>query len=397
MKTTMAAIDFGTSKILTLVAENDGTQRSDIIGIGIANYDGFSGKMWNNPDALNEAIQSSIQNAGVGYKRQIKEVYVGVPAAYTTVYAIESSVTLKGGAEPQVEPEDVRRVFAEAQEQIKDTVGFHIHSSAAWFRVDEGQKTLEPVGSKGHVLKGFVSYVKVDMDFVQDVNNRLTELGYVVKGFFSIAAGQAMLFLPEQDRDKTAVLIDIGYLNTDVMVMEGDALIYLDTIDLGGGNITADIAQGLDIHMKAAEEIKRSYVFGIATQKTFDVPPMDGQPGKSFSADQVKEIIEARVEEIAEEIQKSIESSGIKLGNWSNMYLTGGGLSLNKGGKDFLSHKLNRTVRDVPNRTVKLNSASFTSVLGLLSLIVDTFEQQRAKEQIRFVDKIKNWYYRMIR
>lgn len=397
MKTTVAAIDFGTSKIVTLIAENDGSQRSDIIGVGIAYYDGFSGKMWNDPDALNEAIQSSIQDAGARYKKQVREVYVGVPAAYTTVYAMESSVTLKGGAEPQVELQDVRRVFAEAQEQIKDTVGFQIHSSAAWFRVDEGQKTLEPVGTKGHVLKGFVSYVKVDMDFVQDVNNRLTELGYVVKGFFSTAAGQSMLFLPEQDRDKTSVLIDIGYLNTDVMVMEGDALIYLDSIDLGGGNITADLAQGLDIHMKAAEEIKRSYVFGIVTNKTFDVPPMDGQPGKSFPAEQVKEIIEARVEEIAEEIQHSIENSGIKLGNWSNMYLTGGGLSLNKGGKDFISHKLDRTVRDVPNRTVKLNSASFTSVLGLLSLIVDTLEQQKVAVPGGLVERVREWYYRMIR
>ena len=36
MKSTIAAIDFGTSKIVTLVAETSGTQRCDIIGAGIA-------------------------------------------------------------------------------------------------------------------------------------------------------------------------------------------------------------------------------------------------------------------------------------------------------------------------------------------------------------------------
>ena len=41
MKSTIAALDFGTSKIVTLVAETSGTQRCDIIGAGIAMYDGF--------------------------------------------------------------------------------------------------------------------------------------------------------------------------------------------------------------------------------------------------------------------------------------------------------------------------------------------------------------------
>ena len=39
MKTTVAAIDFGTSKIVTLVAENSGNQRCDIVAAGVAKYD----------------------------------------------------------------------------------------------------------------------------------------------------------------------------------------------------------------------------------------------------------------------------------------------------------------------------------------------------------------------
>ena len=49
MKTTVAAIDFGTSKIVTLVAENSGSQRCDIVGAGIAAYDGYLEEGWNNP------------------------------------------------------------------------------------------------------------------------------------------------------------------------------------------------------------------------------------------------------------------------------------------------------------------------------------------------------------
>ena len=40
MKTQVVAIDFGTSKIVTLVADNSGNLRCDIVGAGIAAYDG---------------------------------------------------------------------------------------------------------------------------------------------------------------------------------------------------------------------------------------------------------------------------------------------------------------------------------------------------------------------
>lgn len=42
MKNTVTAIDFGTSKIVALVAETSGRQRCDIIGAGFSAYSGFA-------------------------------------------------------------------------------------------------------------------------------------------------------------------------------------------------------------------------------------------------------------------------------------------------------------------------------------------------------------------
>ncbi len=88
------------------------------------------------------------------------------------------------------------------------------------------------------------------------------------------------------------------------------------------------------------------------------------------------EIIEPQVDKIADAIKSSLEESGIRLGNWSNFYLTGGGLSFNRGGKDYLSSRLERPVRETPKRTTKLNSHAYSSTLGLMDLIIDTIEQQ---------------------
>jgi hypothetical protein len=51
---------------------------------------------------------------------------------------------------------------------------------------------------------------------------------------------------------------------------------------------------------------------------------------------------------------------------------------MNRGGRDYLSGKLERPVRDTPKRAMKLNSPIYSSSLGLVDLIIDTMEQQNA-------------------
>ena len=375
MKTTVTAIDFGTSKIVTLVAENSGSQRCDIVGTGIAAYDGYLRDGWNNPGELDQKILASIGDAEKQSKRKLRDVNVGVPAAFTTVYPVEVRVELKG-TDPRVTSDDVRAAFKAAEEKLGNPMGIVVHSSPAWFTVDDGKKIMDPVNLKGRELCAYVSFVVADKFFVDEVNNRLNNLGYTVQGFYSTAAGEAMLFLPEEDRDKTSLLIDVGYLSTDVMAAEGDALTFLTTIDIGGGNIAADLAIGLDITLQEAEEkIKRRYVYGIESpDEVFEIPGTEGQPPRSFPRAAVTEIITPRVDEIAEEIQRVLEESGVRLGDWSNIYLTGSGLGRSQGGKDYLAAKLGRPVRDVPKRTANLNAPSYSSTLGLIELIIDTIE-----------------------
>ena len=74
MKSTVATIDFGTSKIVTLVAENSGSQRCDIVAAGVARYDGFLDEGWNNPADLDEAIRRSIADAEEQSGVKIREI-----------------------------------------------------------------------------------------------------------------------------------------------------------------------------------------------------------------------------------------------------------------------------------------------------------------------------------
>ena len=79
---------------------------------------------------------------------RIREVNVGVPGAFTKVYATEARIDLKG-TDPRVTPGDIKAVFKKAAEDLGQFPGIVVHRSPAWFRVDDGKRTLEPVGLKG--------------------------------------------------------------------------------------------------------------------------------------------------------------------------------------------------------------------------------------------------------
>ena len=383
MRQTLTVLDFGTSKIVALVAETSGRQRCDIIGAGTAPYDGFMNRQWNDPASLNEAIATAVHEAEEQSRiSKIREIQVGVPGEFCKVRTAEVVVPLQG-ADPQVTDKDIRELMERAREEIDPILLNNvIYSSPAWFTVDDGKKTVAPAGLRGHELRGMFSFVIADAFFMEDVNARLQSLGIAVSGFMPSSVGQAMLFIPSEERDRTAILVDVGYLNTDVMAVEGDTITYLKTIPMGGGHIAADVAYGLEVTLAAAEQIKRAYVYGLSTgSTTFEGVTRDGE-SKTFTYEEVGKVLQPRADEICEAIRDAIKESGARLGNWSPVYITGGGLALNKGGKDLLSAKLDKPVRDLPHKAVKLSNPSYSSTLGLLDLVISTYDNERANSGV---------------
>ena len=340
------------------------------------------------PEKVSDAIQASIQEAENQSHRRIREIHVGVPGEFCRVYVTETTLQLQG-VDPHVTPADVERIFTMADQDIQPVRGVIIHRSPAWFTVDDGKKTMEPVGMKGSTLKTFVSFVVADEFFLNDINRRMQALGIEVAGFFSLPMGESLLFLPPEDRDRTAVLLDIGYLNTEIMVVEGDALVFHKVIPIGGAHITVDLTYGLEIPMSTAEQIKRAYIFGMPGGDTIEAL-LDNSRTASFDREQVARVLEPRVDEIAEEIRNELERSGVRLGSWSNIYLTGGGLALMRGGREYLSAQLERPVRAPSPRAAKLNSPIYSSSLGLMDLVFETIEQQTEKSGI--FDKIRGLF-----
>ncbi len=371
MRSTVTVVDFGTSKIIALIAEVSSRQRCDIVGAGIAAYDGYADARWNNPGDVNSALDNAIKTAEEQARSSVRDVYCGVPGQFSKVYTVEVRLELQG-ADPHVTNKDIEALFDLADQEMRDIPGVPIHRSPAWFVVDDGKKTLEPLNLHGNEFRAMISYVKADQFFIADVSERLRALGKVPFGFFSTPMGEAILYISDEERDRTALLIDIGYLDTEVMAVEGDTIIYHKVLPLGGGHMSADLAYGLDIPLDSAEQIKRSFIFGEQNaQSSFEITGANGAT-QSFERAKVESVLMPRVDELCEEIVEAVKASKVRLGNWSSVYLTGGGLAINRGGREYLSEKLGRPVRELPRKAVKLSSPIYSSALGLLDLIIDT-------------------------
>ncbi len=384
MKSVAAAIDFGTSKIVTLLAESGGFNRCDIIGSGTVPYDGYMDGSWNAPDKLAQAVKNSISAAELEGKTHIREVYVGVPCEYMRVVNQVAHVEVSA-ADGRVSDADVVLVQDAAADllNLPSLGGTVIHRSPAWFNVDEGKKTWSPVGLKGRTLSASISFVLADPSFIEDVTRKLMGLGIGVLGFLAPSMGESMLLLSIDERDRAAVLIDVGYLNTEFSVIEGDAMVYHAVLPMGGGHITADLASELEIPMRAAEMIKREYIFMPDEFDQVGDPEVTDERGQrlTFPRAFVQSIIENTVGELTGMIDMAMKDAAPLLSARSQVYVTGGGLVMMRGGREFLASALGRSVKVPMAKAAKLNSPVFASALGLVDLVFDSIEQRTAQEE----------------
>ena len=383
MKSIAAAIDFGTSKIVTLVAQSDGFSRCDIIGSGTVPYDGYMDGHWNAPDKLVQAIRNAISAAELEAKTHIKEIYVGVPCEYMRVLVTTAEVPIEA-ADGRVTEDDVNAVQDKAADELDlvNQEGVVIHRSPAGFMIDGGKRSMLPVGLRGRSLKAKVAFVLADPTFIEDIRTLFEGLGITIMGFLSPSMGEALLLLEHDERDRAAVLIDVGYTNTEFSVVEGDAIVYHCVLPLGGGHITADLATELEIPMRAAEQIKRGFIFNPDEYDNVQDPEVIDETGKrlTFPLKVVTGIIEKDAGELADMIAMAIKDAGEAIGPRTQVFITGGGIAMVRGGREFLSGKLGRPVKGPMVRTTKLNSQRYASALGLVDLVFDSIEQRTPQE-----------------
>lgn len=388
MKILAAAIDFGTSKIVTMVGVSGGYHRCDIAGYGEATYDGVMAGKFNDPSRVAEAIATSIQRAEQSSGQRISEVYIGAPGEFVRI--ITRDVELELSEMRRIVDDDVDKVLENASRGLVVPGNEVAHRNPAYFIVDDGEKTMVPVGQKGKKLRSRVCYTAIDHGFIEPVTTWVSQAGVQVAGFMSSSLGEALLMLNPEDRDKQALLIDVGYLSTEIMGIEGDAVVQHSIVPMGSALMTVDLVYGLQVPMAAAEQVKRAYAFGVPSGPPIEVQS-EGQ-SYSFAREDVRRVLEPRAEEIAEHIGSAVSRLDMQFSSRSTFYLSGGGFAMMRGGREFLSTMIHKSLRVTEPHAAKLNAPMYASSVGLMDMV---FEKKERAIEPTAGSKFKDFFRRI--
>ncbi|NCB32000.1 MAG: hypothetical protein EOM66_11410, partial [Clostridia bacterium] len=175
-----------------------------------------------------------------------------------------------------------------------------------------------------------------------------------------------------------AVLIDVGARHTDISLLRGNALIACETIPVGGGHFTSDLAFALGISRHVAEGIKRRYVYSLDYQDSIDSIRIPTGGVLRVEHDAIQFIVESRTRELAELIKNTIQEMGVRFSPSLPVYLTGGGISLMRGSCEFLEKEMGVPIKVRMPWMPRLSSPNYASAFSVMDFVMHAEDENHA-------------------
>jgi cell division ATPase FtsA len=183
--------------------------------------------------------------------------------------------------------------------------------------------------------------------------------------------------LSAADRERGAVLLDVGANTTDVAIYEAGEVVRTDVIDFGGVTLTRAIATRFGLSLAEAEFLKRNV--GIATVEHLDgdelvaVPNCACGAGKAIRRRELANVIEGRLRPLWQEVRRS---AGAARGG---LVVTGGGALL-QGFVALAELRLARPTRraapfGLEGLPGQLHNPCFSTAVGLARYVADRSEE----------------------
>jgi cell division protein FtsA len=325
-KNRIAAIDVGTTKVCTIMAEVDESGLPSIMGVGVVPSNGLHKGMVSDFKEAKESIQLSVMKAeqAAGYK--MESAVVGITGKHISSINNHGVVSITH-TKKVVHPGDLERVLKIARD-IQLPQGREIlHIIPRSYALDGQSGINSPVGMHANRLDVETNIVTAASMSVQNLAKCVRSSGVKVEDIVLEPLASAEAVLTEEEKQDGSVLLDIGGGTTDVVVFQNGSAWHAFVLPVSGYQVTRDISIATGISFDLAEEIKIKY--GSVIPSAGMVDKRDIVSGAvSISYDELTKIISTRMEELLRLVM--IELSEINLPNIAslNMVLTGGAANI---------------------------------------------------------------------
>lgn len=301
-------LDIGTSHVRCVVGVRDNPEDPNavsVIGHGVSANQGLRKGVVMHVDDAAEAIAQALTEAERISGVRIERATVNVNGAHVMGMNSRGTIAISS-PNREITPEDRDRV-EEAAAIVKLPANREIlQVFAKNYRLDGQDNLKDPVGMHGVRLEVDCHIITAASPNIRNLElalekSRVHPRHRTVSG---LAAAEAVL--DRKQKEAGAAVIDIGAGTTNVAVIEDGEIQHIAVIPMGGTHITNDLAIGLKTDLDVAEQVKLKHAsLGDSTDKTFRVI-VEGT-GYTFEQVETNMIVEARVEELLEYVDKELQ------------------------------------------------------------------------------------------
>jgi cell division protein FtsA len=363
-------LDIGTTYVRAVVGHVDGTDtKPTIVGVGIEPNTGMRKgtivNLVNTAQAIDKALEAAERMSG----HQINDATVSVNGSH--VVGMTSKGVIAVGHE--ITDVDLDRV-EEAATVVQLPANREIlEVTPRSYQLDGQENIKDPIGMTGvrlevdaHVITALGPHLKNLAKACEMTETRVA--GRVLAGLASARA-----VVTDQQMENGVVLVDIGGTTTNVVVFEEGDLQHIAVLPVGSVNITNDLAIGLKTDLDVAEKVKIDHAVAVpnahknASKKA--IVKID-KVSHEFEIEDIDMIVEARLEEIFELVQKELQSIGRASKLPGGAVLTGAG-SLLPGIDEFAKQALQLSARvgkptGYGGVADQVESPAFAAAVGLM-------------------------------
>ena len=216
-RTPIAAIDVGTTKICTTVADVTDGGSVRITGVGVTPSKGLHKGMVININEARAAIRESVRKAEQASNYKIESAYVGVTGRHVSSLNNRGVVAITRN-DRSVRPEDLRRVLQCAQNIKVPSDRKLLHIIPRGYAVDGQVGVKNPVGMHGFRLDVETHIITAAVTSVQNLVKCIRSIGIDIDDLVLEPLAGSEAILTEDEKQMGVILADIGGGTTDIAV-----------------------------------------------------------------------------------------------------------------------------------------------------------------------------------
>ncbi len=377
-------LDIGNSKISTIVCDIKNDQSIKVLSFKSSPTNNVRKSIIVNPISIKEEVKNILKEAEKESQTKIQSINLNIPAMDSISVYDNSVIDLAGD---KIIDLHINKAINQSNifESIDDYLT--IQKSIINFCVDNKQVPQNPIGTFGDKLEvGFYKFA-VKKNFINNLLTILENLNINIENYIPTPLSSALSTLNSDDKLLGSICIDLGAASSSIAIFENEQLIFLDAINVGGDNITRDIAKGISTNLESAERLKTLYGSVVSSPRDeyehTEIPDLSNDPSKlkQINIGTVNTIIKPRVEETLELIWQKLKQNNLHKKKYNNLILTGGGALLD-GINDFASIIFDSHVRIGYSKILKGLDNNF--IKPQFSQTIGTIYYDKLKYDINF-------------